>query len=228
MLLEYVKLLCWFNFSNLRFLGSTVFLTFFDTGELQSDCAHSYVQTNFNICSGQGSFSWLVFVLCICSKCFCALLCTWFCVAVLHVSVVFFHLNKVSIVVCVSGCCTSSHIVAGLAIFDSMNPWFVSGTPARLWVPLLVIYLLLFGSLGLFGPLFLFSVVHWYLLSLQSFAHPCVLHWMFLVKVPYFCLNLCYIVYFLPRFHITGLISVWCQLVWATGVLFALDSIGLG
>lgn len=54
------------------------------------DCAHSYAWTNFNICSEQGSFCCLVFVQHICSTCFCVLLCTWFFVAVLLVSVFFF------------------------------------------------------------------------------------------------------------------------------------------
>lgn len=74
--------------------------------------------------SGQGSFCWLVFVLRVCSKCSSALLCTWFCVAVLRVKFIFF--NRVSIVVFVSGRCTSIHpFVAGLTIFDSMSHWFI-------------------------------------------------------------------------------------------------------
>lgn len=176
------------------------------------DCANSYAWTNFNICSEQGSFCCLVFVQHICSTCLCVLLCTWFFVAVLLVSVFFFFLlNKVGIVVCASGCCTTSHpFVAGLATFDSMNPWFVIGTGSHIWQFICSCL----GAFRLFEPLFLVSVVHWHLLSLYSFTHPCVLHWLFLVKVPYLCLNLRYIVCFLPRFWISSSTSVLSQLVW--------------
>lgn len=100
------------------------------------------MQTNFNISLDKvpsaGLFLCCAYVLSVLVH-FCVLdFVLLFCVSN------FFFFNRVSIVVFVSGRCTSIHpFVAGLTIFDSMSHWFV-GTPASLWVSLLVIYLLLF------------------------------------------------------------------------------------